>query len=139
MIMPLVIDVSVMANWYFPDERNIWGDKVLAMLNDDEHGAIVPGIWWFEMHNVLVLGERRGRSTSAQAAQFLAFLRDLPITIAPNPGPDAVLDLSRRHSLSFYDAAYLELAKREHIALATFDRALIRAAAAENVPLVGES
>jgi predicted nucleic acid-binding protein len=135
--MPLVIDVSVMANWYFPDERNVTGDAILAMLNDDEEGARVPGIWWFEMQNVLLLGERRGRSTFSQTERFLVFLRDLPITIAPNPRPDVLLDLARRYNLSACDAAYLELAKREQIALATFDRALACTATAEGVALIG--
>ena len=64
-------------------------------------------------------------------------LRGLPIEIAAFPQELAVLSLARRHQLSFYDAAYLELAQRERIDLATFDRALVQAATAEGVQLVG--
>jgi predicted nucleic acid-binding protein len=71
------------------------------------------------------------------SGRFLDFLRGLPIEIAPLPEELAVLSLARRHQLSFYDAAYLELAQRERIALATLDRALARAAVAEGVELIG--
>ena len=57
--------------------------------------------------------------------------------MAPIPNEYAVLDLAQRHRLSFYDAAYLELAQREGISLATLDQALARAATAEGVPLIG--
>jgi predicted nucleic acid-binding protein len=133
--VPIVIDASVMVNWHFPDERSAEGEAVLRMLN--RQSAYVPAIWWFEIRNVLLLGERRGRSTREQAEQFLAFLRSLPIEVAELPDEAAVMDLARRHRLSFYDAAYLELAQQRSIALATLDQQLARAATAEGVPLIG--
>ena len=135
--MPLVIDISLMAGWYFPDERTATSDAVLALVTSGREVALVPGIWWFELHNVLLQGERRGRSTVEQANHFLSFLHNLPITITANPEAHSILSLARRHHLTFYDAAYLELAQREGVALATLDQALARAATAERVPLIG--
>ena len=135
--MPIVIDMSMMGSWHLPDEQNAKSDAILALLKSGEQVALVPGIWWFELHNVLLSGERRGRSSAEQADEFRAFLNGLPITIAPNSEYESVLSLARRHRLSFYDAAYLELAQREGVALATLDQALARAATAEGVPLIG--
>jgi len=133
--MPLVIDASVVAAWHFPDERSAAGDSIMARLESD--CARLPALWWFEIRNVLLIGERRGRTAPEHTERFFNFLRGLPIEIAPFPQELAVLSLARRHKLSFYDATYLELAQREGIGLATLDRALIRAATAEGVPLIG--
>jgi predicted nucleic acid-binding protein len=133
--MPLVIDASIVAAWHFPDERSAQGDSIMARLESDS--ARMPALWWFEVRNVLLIGERRGRTMREYSGRFLDFLRGLPIEIAPLPEELAVLSLARRHQLSFYDAAYLELAQRERIALATLDRALARAAVAEGVELIG--
>ena len=131
--MPLVIDASVMASWHFEDEQSSAAEAIRARLRDDE--ALVPAHWWFELRNVVLVGERRGRALPEATAGFLEDLRELPISIAPLPDEDAVMQLARRHRLTFYDAAYLELAKREGCALATFDGELIAAAKAERVPL----
>jgi predicted nucleic acid-binding protein len=133
--MPLVIDASVVAAWHFPDERNAQGDSILARLESDR--ARMPALWWFEIRNVLLIGERRGRTAREHTERFLEFLRGLPIELAPLPDEVAVVSLARQHQLSFYDATYLELAQRENIALATIDRALARAATAEGVLLIG--
>jgi predicted nucleic acid-binding protein len=133
--MPLVIDASVVAAWHFPDERSAEGDAILARLESDR--ARMPALWWFEVRNVLLIGERRRRTMLEHSERFLDFLRGLPIEIAPLPNERVVLRLARRHQLSFYDATYLELAQRERIAFATLDRALARAATAEGVPLIG--
>jgi predicted nucleic acid-binding protein len=133
--MPLVIDASVVAAWHFPDERSAHGDSILARLESDR--ARMPALWWFEVRNVLLIGERRGRTAREHTERFLEFLRGLPIELAPLPDEVAVVSLARQHQLSFYDATYLELAQRENIALATIDRALARAATAESVLLIG--
>jgi predicted nucleic acid-binding protein len=133
--MPLVIDASVVAAWHFPDQRSAEGDAILARLESDR--AHMPALWWFEVRNVLLIGERRGRTAREHTEPFLNFLRGLPIELAPLPDELAVLGLARRHQLSFYDATYLELAQRQRIALATLDRALSRAAVTEGVPLIG--
>jgi predicted nucleic acid-binding protein len=133
--MPLVIDASVVAAWHFSDERSAEGDSILARLESDR--ALMPALWWFEVRNVLLIGERRGRTAREHTERFLEFLRGLPIELAPLPDEVAVVSLARQHQLSFYDATYLELAQRENIALATIDRALARAATAEGVLLIG--
>ena len=133
--MPVVIDASVVAAWHFPDERSAEGDAILARLESDR--ALMPALWWFEVRNVLLIGERRGRTAPEHTEPFFDFLRELPIELAPLPEELTALRLARRHQLSFYDAVYLELAQRERIALATLDRALARAAIAEGVPLIG--
>ena len=135
--MLLVLDVSVVASWHFPDEFNAESNAILEMLRGRKHNAHVPGIWWFEIHNVLLRGERRGRSSVQQTAQFQDLLDELPIIIRPYATPNVILGLARLHHLTFYDAAYLELAQRENIPLATLDQALARAATAEGVPLIG--
>ena len=132
--MPLVLDASVTACWHFPDEHNAVADEILARIRPDD-AALVPAHWWFEIRNVLLQGERRGRTTPDQTALFLEFIRELPISVALLPDEIAVMDLARAHRLTFYDAVYLELAKREGLALATFDRELQTAARAEGVPL----
>jgi predicted nucleic acid-binding protein len=133
--VPLVIDVSVMASWHFADERNETGATILRGLRNNT--AFVPGIWWFELRNVILNGERRGRSEPALGRHFLDLVHSLPIEIATLPDETTVLDLARRHRLSFYDACYVELAKRERIALATFDNVMAKAATAEGVALIG--
>jgi len=130
-VAALVIDASATVGALFPDERNVRVDAVLAQVRDN--GGLVPGHWWFEIRNALLMAERRGRASSGETAEFLASLRDLPISVALLPDEAAVFTLARRHRLTFYDAAYLELAKREGLALATFDRDLVAAARAERV------
>jgi predicted nucleic acid-binding protein len=82
------------------------------------------------------MGERRGRLTETQTAAFLHFLSDLLVVVDHQPDERSVLALARAHRLSVYDAAYLELAQREKMPLATLDAALVRAARAEKVALV---
>jgi predicted nucleic acid-binding protein len=83
------------------------------------------------------MGERRQRSTEAQAARWLAYLGCLPIAVDVETNDRAwgdVLSLARAHRLSAYDAAYLELAHRRHLPLATMDDKLKAAASAVGVP-----
>jgi predicted nucleic acid-binding protein len=131
--MPFVVDVSIMASWHFPDERSAESDVILRRLRGNV--ILVPAHWWFELRNALLMGERRGRATQEATLAFLDDLRDLTISIAPLPDEKAVWDLARNHRLTFYDSAYLELAQREGVPLATFDDDLIAAARAEGVAL----
>lgn len=132
--MTFVLDASVAACWAHHDEQDDRADAAFARLEKER--AIAPVHWWFEVRNVLLIGERRARVTGEHVAHFLARLDKFPIDIAGLPDGVAVLDLARRHRLTFYDAAYLELAKRERFPLATLDRALAAAAQAEGVALV---
>jgi len=132
--MPFVLDASIALAWAFADESDPRATAALARIRTDE--ALVPSIWWFEIRNTLVVNERRGRLTEADTAAFLRTLARLAVTIDRQPGEAEVLTLARRHRLSVYDAAYLELAQRDSVPLATLDRELIGAARAERVPLI---
>jgi predicted nucleic acid-binding protein len=98
----------------------------------------VPTLWPLEVANVLLIGERRKRSTQAQAATFLQSLKALPITADDDTNLhawNATMNLARAHELSAYDAAYLELAMRKDLPLATLDTKLKAAAQAVGVNL----
>jgi len=132
--MPFVLDASVAACWAFDDEDHPAAALALERIRGDE--ARVPALWWFEVRNVLVVNERRGRLTEADTAAFLRRVSRLGVTIDHSPEEAAVLALARRHRLSVYDASYLELAQREALPLATLDAELARAARAEGVAVL---
>ena len=132
--MPFVLDALVTATWCFPDEEHETAEAAFDRLDGDE--AVVPALWWFEIRNILVVNERRGRIDAAETACFLADLERLSTRIDRDPDSEAVLGLARKHNLTGYDAAYLELARRLDLPLATLDRALAAAARADGVPLV---
>src|SRR5579885_2946223 len=126
-----VLDGSVTMAWFFRDETNAYAEAVEDSLAHAE--AVVPAYWPLEVVNTLVLGERRQRSTEAQAAIWLSYLRALPILVDDETAIrswDYTLSLARAHQLSAYDAAYLELALRRSLSLATLDERLKDAAAA---------
>lgn len=127
----LAIDASVAASWLFDDESDQRADDALSVVS--ANGGIVPRHWHFEIRNALLMGERRGRIAPEQVAERLDGLRQIPLLTDAEPDLDAAMSLARAHSLSFYDAVYLELALRRGAALATLDGRLSRAAAAEGV------
>jgi predicted nucleic acid-binding protein len=129
--MVLVVDASVAAAWAFDYEDHPVARRALQRLASDQ--AVVPALWWFELRNALVVNERRGRFTEPQTAGFLRMVAQLPITTDGTPVEVDVFAYARRHRLTFYDAAYLELALRLRAPLATIDGALLRAGAAEGV------
>jgi predicted nucleic acid-binding protein len=134
----LVIDSSMTLAWYFEDEKTV---ASLAVLNRVvEEDAVVPALWRLEVLNGLQVAVRRGRITAVYRDASLADLRALTITIDSGTNDhawSATLGLCERFGLTAYDAAYLELAQHRQLPLATLDGELIRAAQAENVPLVG--
>lgn len=135
--MPFVIDASVTASWLLPDETDARAERAYALLDTDF--ALVPGLWWFELRNVFIVNERRGRIDRAKTQRALRLLASLPIQLDRAAEQTALLALARRHRLTVYDAAYLELAQREGVPLATLDDELARAARAENVTLIGST
>jgi predicted nucleic acid-binding protein len=132
--MALVIDASIAAAWAFAEEH-VNAEATFARLATEE--ALVPALWWYELRNVLIIGERRGRLTEQETARFLRDISRLAITVDRAPSEPDVLSLARRYRLTVYDAAYLELASREAAALATLDEPLAGAARSEGVPLIG--
>lgn len=134
--MPLVIDASIAAAWLLPEETSEVAERALQALASDT--ALALRIWWFDVRNVLIVNERRKRIGTAQTEQALRLLRKLPIMLDSNPSEPRILDLARRHGLTVYDAAYLELAAREGLALVSLDRELCRSARSEKLMLFGE-
>lgn len=130
-----VIDVSVVVAWYFPDENHLLIDTVLQRLGDDS--ATAPELFWFELRNALLVGERRSRISETDTARILGLVGGLSLTTDRDPDEAMIFQLARAHKLSFYDAAYLELAQRKNVPIATLDSALVKAAKAEKVPLLG--
>ena len=123
-----VLDCSVTVAWLFADEASPRTDALLQRLT--EGAAVVPNLWHLEVGNVLAMSERRGRINSSQNASCLELLGRLPIEVDAETGRRAlreVLSLARAEKLTTYDAAYLELAMRRNMPLATRDRALRRA------------
>lgn len=124
-----VLDCSVAVSWCFEDEAAEKTDALLELARDE--GAVVPSLWYLELGNVLLQAERRGRLSAADTTTSLALINDLPIVMDDETGLRALretLTLARMEQLTSYDAAYLELAMRRGLPLATKDRSL-RAAA----------
>ena len=125
----LVLDASVALAWCFKNEATAAADRVLERLAAE--AASVPAIWHLEIANVLALSERRQRITPARSTEFIGLLETLVIVIdeeTPSRALGRVLDLAREERLTAYDAAYLELAMRLGIPLASKDADLCDAA-----------
>lgn len=135
---PFVLDASLTLSWAFDDESTPFTVHVLKTL-ETVH-AVVPALWPFEVASVLTVAERRGRINAGQQAEFLERLRLLPITIEQRPAVwlcQQILRLARVYRLSAY-AAYLELAIRDSLPLASLDGDLRTAAQSAGVPLITE-
>ena len=130
--MAIVIDASVAAAWCFPYEEGSPAADAVAMQIVGESG-IIPGIFWYEMRNVLIRAEWSGRIDPEGTEHFLKRLEELQMEMDQGHGEAETLALARRHQLTVYDAAYLETALRRQAKLATLDAALAAAAAAEGV------
>ncbi len=134
--MPFVLDASTTACWAFQDEQHPDADAALERMRTDQ--AIAPSLWWFEIRNILIVNERRKRLSEADTAAFLRDLAVFSVEIDITPETDEVLRLARTHKLSIYDAAYLELALRKNVPLATLDADLIQAAHHEAISIIEE-
>ncbi|MCP5365596.1 MAG: type II toxin-antitoxin system VapC family toxin [Hyphomicrobiales bacterium] len=125
----LVLDCSVAVAWCFEDEAAPETDAILERVRDE--GALVPALWHLELGNVLIGAERRQRLSAVETVTMLELIGALPIA-TDDEHPDTilpqVLTLARAEGLTAYDAAYLELAMRKGLPLATKDRALSAAA-----------
>ncbi len=124
-----VLDASTALAWCFQDEATPERLAVLQRLGPGH--AQVPAIWPLEVANVLAGAERRKRIDAAGIGEFLALIETLDIRVDGETGRRAlreILGLARREGLTSYDAAYLDLAMRESLPLATGDRALAEAA-----------
>jgi len=136
-VTALVLDASATAPWFLIDEADTASDALLRRVAHS--GAMVPAIWHFEIASILRSAERRMRLTEELANQVYARLASMPITTeTPELGwlAHRLHGLARQHGLTPYDAAYLDLAMRRSLPLATRDAALIRAASLEGVAVL---
>lgn len=109
-------------SWCFVDEATPYSRAVLAALKTTY--AVVPALWPFEIASGLAIAERRKRISQNQIAEFLETLRRLSIQVERREAIwicQATTRLAREHNVTAYDAAYLDLAKREQMQLATLD------------------
>lgn len=139
--MRFVLDNSVVMRWLFGDgsvaDRE-YAAGVLERMESAGAQAVVPALWSLEAGNVIARAESRGLLSEAQSARFLGVLQDMAIVTDDESTRHALhdtLSLARRFGLSTYDAAYLELALREGLPLATLDAALRKALVATGAAL----
>jgi predicted nucleic acid-binding protein len=133
-----VLDSSVALAWCFKDEATAETNALLQSLAG-QAVAHVPTLWFWEVTNSIAVAERRGRITAAESQQHISFLVTLPIAVEMGAHQHAwwgSLTFARQHTLSIYDAAYLDLAHRLGLPLATLDSSLQRAARAIGADLV---
>jgi predicted nucleic acid-binding protein len=133
-----VLDASVAAAWCFEDEGTKLAESVLESLSKGSE-ALVPSLWPFELANALLIAERRSRINLAQVTASLRRISALPVSVVPIDAEQAfaqILPLARQQRLTHYDAAYLELALRHSLPLATLDADIRHAANVIGVPLL---
>ena len=136
--MSFVLDNSVALTWCFEDERTPATAALLEQVG--ELGAQAPMLWPLEALNGLLVAERRGRLDAARRQRLAGFLRALPIVLDVDTASQAWTETARlaeRFGLSAYDAAYLELARRRDLPLASLDRALRAAATVLGLTVLG--
>ena len=136
--MSLVLDSSVTIAWVYSDETSAAIRRVFDLIS--ESSAWVPSLWRLEVANILEMGVRRGRHDASFRDATLADLAVLPINLDPETDRQAwgaTARLAEHHRLTLYDAAYLELAQRRGLPLATLDGDLRVAATTEGIILLG--
>jgi predicted nucleic acid-binding protein len=132
-----VLDCSVTMTWCFAEEAT----KKTIALRDCllETTCHVPSIWPLEINNVLWSNIKRKRISLSQSSRFKYLLKSLPINIdlkASDLWNEVILDLANEYNITCYDAAYLELALRENLCLATLDKDLAKAAKKAGIKLI---
>jgi predicted nucleic acid-binding protein len=135
--MPFVLDSSVALAWILPDERSTAVDEIADRLEGDF--AVVPAVWPLEILNALLVASRRARISAEDLKRSLSDLSALPIEVEQvdmAEMPAAVSALAQRHGITSYDAAYVELAKRRGLALASVDRNLREVSLAERLSVI---
>jgi predicted nucleic acid-binding protein len=136
--MECVLDCSVALVWALPDETSKWADRFLARVSR-ESVLWVPALWWYELSNALTVARRRQRLAEADSVRLVELYGMLPIQTDTYLGTDAMWRfhaLAQEYALSAYDAAYLELAQRRGLGLATLDRGLVTAARRAGIKVI---
>jgi len=135
-----ILDASVAVSWCFPGdpgEDTPYSRRILNELAASD--AVVPEIWAFEIANaIFVACHRRKRITEQQVGEYLQLLKALPIRVeSQHVWANVELEsLARSRNVSAYDAAYLSLARRTGLSLATMDSPLREAAIAHGIPIL---
>ncbi len=132
-----VLDASVALSWCFDDEAGTYAELILLDLLAEGAEAQVPAISPLEVSNSLLMAERKKRISEAGSSRWLNRISALPIVIGAPSNLDETGDLfaiARRYKLTIRDAAYLELARRCDLPLATIDRKLTAAARKSGIP-----
>lgn len=133
--MRFVADCSVMLPWYLEDEKTDYTERLLDSLESNQ--LIVPALWRLEFTNALLAAVRRKRISEARRQEIIDQAEQLPISCDSYlVSLSSISDLARNYNLTTYDTAYLELALRQSLPLATLDSQLIKAAKKANVPLL---
>jgi len=133
-----VLDNSVAMRWCFEPDENRYAESILDKLEAGDT-AIVPVMWLYEASAVLAREQNRGRLAAPEADEFIAALQSLNITVDDESAARIFSDVHRvalTYRLTSYDAAYLELAIRRNLPLATLDEDLIRACNVAGASLV---
>ena len=133
MSVALVVDASVSAAWFLPDEATPYTEAALQATAEGD--VWVPALWLLEVGNLMLSAQRRRRITAAKRQELVAHAQALRLCVDREPVAMTTLDaLAALHGLSAYDAAYLELALRRALPLATLDEALQKAMAGAGIP-----
>jgi predicted nucleic acid-binding protein len=133
--MSFVVDASVAASWFLPDEQSGADERLIAALGVSP--GLVPSLFWFETRNLFVMAERRGRLNPGMALAMALKLRTLPLQDGGIGNDVTVVELALKHGLSAYDASYVTLAKTNAMPLATADRKMAAAARSEGIVILG--
>lgn len=135
----LVIDCSLAVHWFFEDEFDLEADSIYAALRGGKVRVHVPSLFFPEVANTLLVGERRGRCQAGKPEEFIQILLATSICIDEQNLSMSVLrvyDIAKRHGLTAYDASYLELALRLNASLSTRDNDLRQAAETAGLSIV---
>lgn len=131
----LVVDASAAIACAAPDESPSPGLREALRTGM----LIAPALWPFEVYNVLWMLRRRSRMTVADYDMALEMVGGFRVELDPplvERVKQDVLALATEHSLTVYDASYLELSVRRGLPLATLDTDLIKAAKKAKVKLI---
>lgn len=131
----IVLDASLAVSWLLREDLD--PPAIAALDHFRRDGAYVPPLWHYEVRNALLVAERRGRIPGGGAREALEKVPDLRLVTDQATNLDTALELAFSHRLSFYDALYLELARRRRLPLGTRDAALARATRAEGLEAMG--
>lgn len=132
-----VLDCSLAVATFLPDENSKLADQFFTKLQN-ENKAIVPSLWLYEISNVILVATRRKRISEENVSTIFKSIESFPIEVEPSFSPSImrnIYELGKKHTLSIYDSAYLELCIRKNAGLGSLDEKLIQSAKKEKVKI----